>query len=49
MVINGANISGGYFTLGTWIEDRLMANLHGMRTRAYELRALAEGQGGEDA
>ena len=49
MVINGANISGGDFTLGTWIEDRLIANLHGMRTRAYELKALAEGQGGEDA
>lgn len=47
MVVNGANISGGYFALGVWIEDRLQANLHGMRARAFELKALSDAEGKE--
>jgi hypothetical protein len=39
MVVNGSNYSGGYYQLGVWVEDRLQANLHGMRARAWELTA----------
>jgi len=44
MVMNGANISGGYYQLGVWVEDHLQNNLHGMRTRIFELQeAVAMG------
>lgn len=39
MVARGSMISPqGYYELGTWIDDRLQSNLHGMQTRTRELR-----------
>jgi (p)ppGpp synthase/HD superfamily hydrolase len=39
MVSKGSQLSPhGYFELGTWIDDRLQANLHGMQSRIRELR-----------
>jgi hypothetical protein len=42
MVARGSAISPqGYYELGTWIEDRLQRNLHGMEARIRELRQCA--------
>ena len=40
MVSRGKGVSGGFYDLGVWIEDRLQRNIHGMITRAAELRML---------
>jgi len=39
MVARGKGISGGFYDLGVWIEERLQRNIHGMLTRAADIRA----------